>query len=286
VVLPDALGLERLNAAPAEDARAVFLACCSSPRWADLMVAGRPYADEAAALSAADRALAELSEDDLADALQGHARIGEKAQGEAGAWSRGEQAGMSSAGTDLQDAMAKGNAAYEERFGRVYLVAAAGLPADQLLARLEARLGNDDETERGVVRAELGKINRLRLQRVLAPRADAVHARPATNLTTHVLDAATGRPAIGVSVRLEDRQGTELGKGATDDDGRIKDLVSEPIGPGSYRLIFDTAAYHESVGTTGFYPEVIISFTVTDQRQHHHVPLLLAPFAYSTYRGS
>jgi len=80
--------------------------------------------------------------------------------------------------------------------------------------------------------------------------------------------------------------GAVLGTGATNDDGRIKHIVDKPVGPGSYRLVFDTAAYHESVGTQGFYPEVIISFTITDQQQHHHVPLLLAPFAYSTYRGS
>jgi hydroxyisourate hydrolase len=286
VVLPDALGLDRLNAAPAEEAQRAFLACCSSTRWAELMVSGRPYDDQPAVLAAADAALAALGENDLADALQGHARIGEKAHGESAAWSRGEQAGMSSAGTDLQDAMAKGNAAYEERFGRVYLVAAAGLSAEDLLARLQARLGNDPETERGVVRAELGKINRLRLQRVLAGPESTPRADPATNLTTHVLDAASGRPAVGVAVRLEDMDGTVLGSGSTDDDGRIKNLVPGPVAPGNYRLIFDTAAYHESVGTQGFYPEVIISFTVTDQRQHHHVPLLLAPFAYSTYRGS
>jgi 2-oxo-4-hydroxy-4-carboxy-5-ureidoimidazoline decarboxylase len=172
VVLPDALGLDRLNTAPAEEAEQVFLACCSSPRWAELMVSGRPYGDEPALYAAADEALAALSERDLGDALQGHARIGEKAHGEGGAWSRGEQAGMSSAGTDLQAAMAKGNAAYEEKFGRVYLVAAAGLSAEELLARLQARLDNDAETERGVVRSELGKINRLRLQRVLT-RAQA-----------------------------------------------------------------------------------------------------------------
>jgi hydroxyisourate hydrolase len=286
VVLPDAFGLDALNAAPAEEAQQVFLACCSSPRWAERMVSGRPYGDEPAVHAAADAALAALSESDLADALQGHARIGEKTHGETGAWSRGEQAGMTAAGTDLQEAMAKGNAAYEEKFGRVYLVAAAGLSAEELLARLHGRLGNDAETERGVVRSELGKINRLRLQRVLASPETASSAAPATNLTTHVLDAGSGRPAVGVAVRLEDMDGTVLGSGSTDDDGRIKNLVAGPVGPGNYRLVFDTASYHESVGTKGFYPEVIISFTITDQRQHHHVPLLLAPFAYSTYRGS
>jgi hydroxyisourate hydrolase len=282
VVLPDSFGLERLNAATAEEAQQVFLACCSSPRWASAMVAGRPYADADAVYAAGDAALATLDEDDLADALQGHARIGDKIKGKKGAWSRKEQAGMSAASPETQQAMAAGNAAYEAKFGRVYLVSAAGLSADQLLARLQSRIDNDPETERAVVRGEFAKINRLRLQRLLAPPA----ASGTTNLTTHVLDAASGRPAVGVAVRLEDMAGAVLGSGHTNDDGRIKHLVDEPVGPGSYRLVFDTAAYHESVGTTGFYPEVIISFTVTDPQQHHPVPLLLAPFAYSTYRGS
>lgn len=277
MVLPDGFGLDRLNAASAGEAEQVFLACCSSPQWAARMVAGRPYPDDETMLEAADDALAALSETDIADALSGHARIGERASGEGGAWSRGEQAGMASAGADLQAAMAAGNAAYEEKFDRVYLVAAAGLTADELLERLQSRLGNDPETERGVVRTELAKINRLRLERVLATKP---------NLTTHVLDAASGRPAAGVAVRLEDLSGQVLGKGSTNEDGRIAQFVDGPLGPGGYRLVFDTAAYHASVGTVGFYPEVVIAFTVTDSQQHHHVPLLLAPFAYSTYRGS
>jgi 2-oxo-4-hydroxy-4-carboxy-5-ureidoimidazoline decarboxylase len=168
VVLPDSFGLERFNAASGEEAQQVFLACCSSPRWASDMAAGRPYADDEAVYAAADVALAGLGEDDIADALTGHARIGDRAEGDAGAWSRREQAGMSAADAQTARAMAEGNAAYEATFGRVYLVSAAGLSAEELLARLQARLGNDPDTELAVVRAELAKINRLRLARLLA----------------------------------------------------------------------------------------------------------------------
>ncbi len=279
MVLPDSFGLERLNAATAEEAQQVFLACCSSPRWASAMEAGRPYADAEAVYAAGDAALLDLSETDIADALSGHARIGDKVKGKKGAWSRKEQAGMTAASSDIQEAMANGNAAYEQRFGRVYLVSAAGLSAEQLLSTLLARLNNDPDTEREVVRGEFAKINRLRLHRLLAPPR-------VTNLTTHVLDAAKGTPAVGVPVRLEDMDGVVLGSALTNDDGRVKHIVDAPVTAGSYRLVFDTAAYHESIGTTGFYPEVVIAFTVTDPQQHHHVPLLLAPFAYSTYRGS
>jgi 5-hydroxyisourate hydrolase len=107
-----------------------------------------------------------------------------------------------------------------------------------------------------------------------------------SNLTTHVLDAALGRPAVGVAVRLESSDGATLATGSTDEDGRIPGLVADSLGPGAYRLVFATGAYHAATGQTGFYPEVAITFAITDAAQHHHVPLLLAPYAYSTYRGS
>jgi 5-hydroxyisourate hydrolase len=103
-------------------------------------------------------------------------------------------------------------------------------------------------------------------------------------LSTHVLDAARGCPAAGVAVRLD--RGGELVAGATTDaDGRVRDLGPE-LAAGPYRLTFATGDYFAATGQQGFYPEVAVSFTVTDPAQHHHVPLLLSPFAYSTYRGS
>jgi 5-hydroxyisourate hydrolase len=105
------------------------------------------------------------------------------------------------------------------------------------------------------------------------------------SLSTHVLDAAHGRPAAGVPVRLTTAGGDDLAQDVTDDDGRIRQLAAE-LPEGTYRLTFDTGAYFAATGQRGFYPEVSVTFTVTDAGQHHHVPLLLSPFAYSTYRGS
>jgi 5-hydroxyisourate hydrolase len=105
-------------------------------------------------------------------------------------------------------------------------------------------------------------------------------------ISTHVLDAAVGRPAVGVAVRLESAEGTELGAGITDTDGRIAELAPGDLGPGSYRLVFDTGGYFFSRGQESFYPQVIISFGPVQPDQHSHVPLLLSPYAYSTYRGS
>jgi 5-hydroxyisourate hydrolase len=108
-------------------------------------------------------------------------------------------------------------------------------------------------------------------------------------LSTHVLDAARGRPAAGVAVRLVAGNGAELATAVTDDDGRVRELAAD-LPAGTYRITFDTGSYFAATGQQGFYPEVTVAFTVADagvdSGQHHHVPLLLSPFAYSTYRGS
>lgn len=104
-------------------------------------------------------------------------------------------------------------------------------------------------------------------------------------VTTHVLDTAAGRPAAGIAVRLEawDGEWHAIGAGVTDDDGRIRELGPDTVTAGRYRLTFDTESYF---GGAAFFPEVTVTFTVTDPAQHHHVPILLSPFAFSTYRGS
>ncbi|MBW0102858.1 hydroxyisourate hydrolase [Pseudonocardia sp. KRD291] len=102
-------------------------------------------------------------------------------------------------------------------------------------------------------------------------------------LSTHVLDAVAGRPAAGVAVTLE-HDGAVVATARTDDDGRVRDLG--PLGTGTHRITFDTGGFFAETGRQAFYPEVTVAFTVTDPGAHHHVPLLLSPFAYSTYRGS
>lgn len=110
-------------------------------------------------------------------------------------------------------------------------------------------------------------------------------------ITTHILDVSAGVPARGVSVTLEreTRTGWEIiGKGETDDDGRLRDLLATEfiLQAGNYRLTFDTETYFAQKQSEGFYPQVTVAFSVRDASQHYHVPLLLSPFGYSTYRGS
>ncbi|MFK8001910.1 MAG: hydroxyisourate hydrolase [Polyangiales bacterium] len=108
-------------------------------------------------------------------------------------------------------------------------------------------------------------------------------------ITTHVLDTAIGRPAAGVRITLESLDGapTEIGAGVTDDDGRITDLL-EPgsLKAGTYRITFFVEEYLEKNGQRGFYPQVPVVFRVEATDEHYHVPLLLNPYGYSTYRGS
>ncbi|HEU0015512.1 MAG TPA: hydroxyisourate hydrolase [Longimicrobium sp.] len=112
-----------------------------------------------------------------------------------------------------------------------------------------------------------------------------------SGITTHVLDTARGRPAGGIHVTLErvhDARASPVGRGFTDADGRLRTLVPEgrEIERGTYRLTFDTGSYFRGQGLGSFYPSVSILFEITDTGQHYHVPLLLSPFGYSTYRGS
>lgn len=110
-------------------------------------------------------------------------------------------------------------------------------------------------------------------------------------ITTHVLDTAKGRPGSGIHIVLEYKnmdKWDELASGQTNFDGRLPDLLQDGLHlvEGIYRLTFDTHGYFESQGEQGFYPNVTISFEVKDPTQHYHVPLLISPFGYSTYRGS
>ncbi len=102
-----------------------------------------------------------------------------------------------------------------------------------------------------------------------------------SSLSTHVLDTARGRPAAGVPVQLLDSSGNSLAEGLTDHDGRVAPLGGD-LPSGTYSLRFDVAVHQPD----GFYPEVVVTFTVAEVESHYHVPLLLSPFGYSTYRGS
>lgn len=108
-----------------------------------------------------------------------------------------------------------------------------------------------------------------------------------STISTHVLDTSLGKPAAGIGVTLA-RDGAVIGSGKTDDDGRVKDLLKSPqqLTSGVYELTFAVGDYFRETGRNGFYDRIVISFRVGSDSGHYHVPLLLSPFGYSTYRGS
>jgi 2-oxo-4-hydroxy-4-carboxy-5-ureidoimidazoline decarboxylase len=148
---------------PVEVTRELLLGCLSVPRWADDVLAGQPYADRDALLAAADRAARELTDDELDQALSGHPRIGERG----GSQSQQEQSGVDPAHGDTAQRLEEGNATYEERFDRVFLIRAAGRDAEEILGELDRRLQNDDATEREETVDNLRQITLLRLEQAL-----------------------------------------------------------------------------------------------------------------------
>lgn len=107
-----------------------------------------------------------------------------------------------------------------------------------------------------------------------------------SHVTAHVLDASRGVPAQGISLNLAGPEGTVIARGVTDRQGRVSALGPSELTPGIYRLTFATGAYFAAQQTECFHPEVVVTFEITAPDQHYHIPLLLSPFAFTTYRGS
>jgi 2-oxo-4-hydroxy-4-carboxy-5-ureidoimidazoline decarboxylase len=164
---PAASALAEFNAAPADAAERDMLACCASRTFARAIATGRPYRDPASLQNVVDAEFAALSWEDIGEAMNAHPRIGDRKAASEG-WSAAEQSGAAAAGGQVRRELAEGNVAYEERFGHVFLICASGLSGQQMLDQLQARLTNDEQAERAIVRAELRKITQLRVGKLLS----------------------------------------------------------------------------------------------------------------------
>lgn len=154
------------QAVSVQDAVGYLTPLCSSRRWATRLAGGRPYADPAALAEASDALFADLAESDVDEALSGHPRIGERAEGSGkeASLSRAEQSSMQDADQAIATKILHGNQQYEEKFDRVFLIRAAGRTPESMLSELNRRLGNDAATELTEVREQLRQITRLRLE--------------------------------------------------------------------------------------------------------------------------
>ncbi|WP_078857048.1 2-oxo-4-hydroxy-4-carboxy-5-ureidoimidazoline decarboxylase [Streptomyces sp. NBRC 109706] len=280
---PPQPGLTWLNHAPENAVRETLRHVCAASAWGERLLAGRPFADLAGLLAAQDTALAALSADGFDEAVAGHPPIGRPRPGDP--TSAREQSGLAESDSAVRDALLDLNISYQERFGRVFLICASGLSGEAMRDALLARLDHDPAHEATVARAELGKINRLRLTRLV---------QTPVAVSTHVLDTSAGRPAAGIVVRLAVREAGHAGgadwrphaEGRTDADGRCAALPPLPGGAVAARLTFDVEPYLTRGSTgTAFFPEATVTFAVT-AGERYHIPLLLNPYGYSVYRGS
>lgn len=162
--------LDTLNRASPEQAAGDLAACNASPSWIAHVLAQRPYADAAALLRTAEDTARTLPWDEVRTALDAHPRIGERAEGGSAEarWSRREQSAVATSDATTRDALLAGNAAYERRFGHVFLIRAAGRAPEEMLAELQRRLRNDEADERAEATEQLAQITRLRLEKLLA----------------------------------------------------------------------------------------------------------------------
>ncbi|GHA88756.1 MULTISPECIES: 2-oxo-4-hydroxy-4-carboxy-5-ureidoimidazoline decarboxylase [Streptomyces] len=158
-------GLARFNTLTADEAAAALHEVCASTAWGSAVLAHRPYATEEALFTTSDAATAELSPEDLAEAMAGHPPIGRPKPGDPA--SAREQRGMAGASEELRTEMLELNLAYQERFGHVFLICATGATGEQMRDAVKSRIANSPEQERGHVRTELGRINRIRLTRLV-----------------------------------------------------------------------------------------------------------------------
>jgi OHCU decarboxylase len=174
--MPDLKDIEgptgKLNRLPEEEARAALLACCGSQRWASEVAALRPFWDVGQLLNIAGRVWRELGREDWLEAFRAHPKIGEsKAEQETGAearaWAEGEQSRAREASDETRAALSEANREYGERFGFIFIVRATGKSAEEMLAALRGRMGNDPETELRVAAGEQWRITELRLRKFL-----------------------------------------------------------------------------------------------------------------------
>ncbi len=280
--------LNEFNGLDKAAAEELLRSCCGSNAWVSAMMKHFPFASEKKLVQLAVVAwYHECSEQDWLEAASHHPRIGDiKSLGEKFAGK--EQEAVGSAAQETLNALLKANEDYEKKFGYLFIVCATGKTADEMLRLLNERLQNEQAEESIISMGEQLKITMIRLRKIL-PGADWSFMKP-SQLTTHVLDTSIGKPGRNISIRLKTFRKASwqtIAQGLTNEDGRISDLLAPgmTLPPGNYKMVFDTGGYFAAQQLKGFYPEVDIQFTIADD-SHYHVPLLINPFGYSTYRGS
>ena len=222
---------------------------------------------------------------DWRESFTHHPKIGDK-KSLAEKFAGKEQSGVISATGEIIEALTKSNEAYEKKFGFIFIVCATGRSAGEMFQLLTNRLSNTKDDEVRIAMGEQHKITLIRFGKLF----EDFQLLYMSQITTHVLDVSAGRPGRDIGVRLMnkvDKDWQTIAQGITNTDGRVSDLLptGKILSPGIYKMVFETGTYYSDQKIKTFYPSVEILFTVFDDA-HYHVPLLISPFGYSTYRGS
>ena len=280
--------LATFNTLDKETAKQHLFACCGSDKWASAMMSHFPFASEKQLVDlSASIWYDDCGETDWRESFTHHPKIGdvksltEKFAGK-------EQAGVAVARQETIQNLAKANTDYEAKNGFIFIVCATGKSADEMLQLLLDRLKNTPEEELHIAMGEQQKISIIRFKKLLTD-GDFSFLK-VSQMTTHVLDTAVGLPGKNISIRLQAKRNNvwqTIAQGITNADGRIPDLLPQEksLKPDTYKMVFDTGSYYATQNLKTFYPEVEILFNTFDET-HYHVPLLVNPFGYSTYRGS
>jgi 5-hydroxyisourate hydrolase/2-oxo-4-hydroxy-4-carboxy-5-ureidoimidazoline decarboxylase len=280
--------LSNFNNLDKASAKQNLFACCGSEKWASAMMNNFPFASEKQLVDLSAKIwYDECSESDWRESFTHHPKIGdvksltEKFAGK-------EQAGVAVATQETIQALANANTDYENKNGFIFIVCATGKSATEMLALLNDRLQNTAEEELHIAMGEQQKISIIRFTKLLTD-ADFSFLK-VSQITTHVLDTSTGIPGKEISIRLQALRNNvwqTIAQGITNNDGRIPDLLPQErnLKPDTYKMVFDIGNYYSEQNTKTFYPKVEIIFSTFDET-HYHVPLLVNPFGYSTYRGS
>ncbi len=279
------------NNLPKEEAAKHLNTCCGSAQWLQMMMQRFPFSTPQDLLQYADEVWYQrCGANDWLEAFLHHPEIGNlNSLREKFNVSRhlasAEQAGVQSASDNILLELAEKNKEYKEKFGFIFIVFATGKDAEEILALLQHRIINSREDEMQVAMGEQQKITLHRFKGLVED-----FELPQSHLTTHVLDTSLGKPAQKLFVQLNhgnDNERKIITSGLTNHDGRVAHLLppGRILTAGEYTLRFEVNQYYNEQHLQCFYPFIEISFLLKDQL-HYHVPLLLNPFGYSTYRGS
>ncbi len=268
--------------------------CCASKTWINKVIESRPFSTEEELINkAATVWFNECAINDYLEAFTGHPKIGDvnslkEKFAHTAKWAKNEQSKVEEANTATIEALAKANKEYEEKFGYIFIVSASGKSAEDMLTIINTRLKNKKEDEIYVAMNEQHKITIIRLVKLIKGLGNNPLLK--SHITTHALDTSMGIPAKQMLITLKGLRNNEwkpISVGVTNNDGRISDILPAGrfLNAGVYTMVFKTEGYYKANQQNGFYPEVSIQFEVMD-KSHYHIPLLINPFGYSTYRGS